>query len=154
MRAAVLLGLVLSAAVGAPQTRPRPDFSGTWTLVTGNADRPLGSTGTIAQTATAITFTDANRPERAVTLRLDAPETRYTSTTVRSDTWTHVAQVRWVTNALLVTTATEAGVTGRWEDAMICSLADGNLTLVLISTPKSAHLEMITRVLTYKRAAR
>jgi hypothetical protein len=126
---------------------------GTWALKTGEPYSPLGAAGTIAQTESRITVTASARPERAVTYQLDRPEFTYTTTTVRGDTWTHVAQARWVTNALLVTTKTGAGVTGAWEDMVIYSLSGPNtLTVVTVMTPKSSELGMSTQLSTYERS--
>jgi hypothetical protein len=63
-----------------------------------------------------------------------------------------VSQARWVTNALLITTTTDAGATGRWEDLLILSLSGENaLNVVTVSTAKSAKPAMITQLWVYER---
>jgi hypothetical protein len=57
-----------------------------------------------------------------------------------------------VTHALLITTTTDAGATGRWEDLLILSLSgEDTLNVVTVSTAKSSKPDMITRLWVYER---
>ena len=57
-----------------------------------------------------------------------------------------------MTNALLITTRTDAGPTGQWEDLMIVSLdAPDKLSLVTSATAKSMEPLMITKMFKYHR---
>jgi hypothetical protein len=84
--------LVLGAVTGrAQQSDPRhPNFSGTWLLVPPSVDpqmaalsAPLGAQSVITQDRTAITL---DQRGRSISVRLDVPETRYT-TTNNAGTW-------------------------------------------------------------------
>jgi hypothetical protein len=144
----------LTTADASVQSRPilRPDFSGTWMLAAGSPapiEGPLGSDAVIAHDNGTISFRSGRR---STTCRLDGNETPSAMTTVSGERWAHVPQARWVTNALLITTTTDAGATGRWEDLLILSLNGENaLNVVTVSTAKSAKPHMITRLWVYER---
>jgi hypothetical protein len=129
----------------------RPNFAGTWVLVSDTAayvDGPLGHEGTITQDESSVTFTSG---ARSLTYRLDQPETVNTTATVRGDLWTLTSQVRWVQHALLVTTTTRSPI-GTWEDMTVCSLdGHGNLNIVVLATSKSQQAAMGTILLTYRK---
>jgi len=149
---AVALSAVLFT--GPVSASPPPDFSGTWTLVSavpGPPTGPLGRGGTIAQDASSVTFTASGQ---SASYRLDKPETQTERTTVRGETWTLTSQVRWVEHALLVITTTRSPI-GTWQDLATYALdGHGNLTVVVLATPKSESDEpaMITTVMTYRRS--
>jgi hypothetical protein len=153
---AVIAGLALVSLTtdALVQSRPigRPDFSGTWTLAAGSPapiGGLLGSDAVITHDEGTISFRSGNR---STAYRLDGNETLSTRTTVRGDRWTEVSQARWVTHALLITTTTDAGPTGRWEDLLILSLSGENaLNVVTVSTAKSAKPAMITQLWVYER---
>jgi len=57
-----------------------------------------------------------------------------------------------VTSALLVTTKTNAGTVGQWEDLTLFSMdGTGNLNIVKVDTLKAMEPVMGTRVLTSRR---
>jgi hypothetical protein len=154
---AVVAGLALlslTTADASVQSRPilRPDFSGTWTLAAGSPAPIaglLGSDAVITHDDGTISFRSGNR---STTCRLDGNETPSTRTTVLGERWAEVSQARWVTHALLITTTTDAGATGRWEDLLILSLSGKNaLNVVTVSTAKSAKPAMITQLWIYER---
>ena len=142
VRAAAIVCMGLAAGMAAPvaQTRPpRPDFSGTWELVTATAMSPNSNTllkfrGTITQDESTITFSTVDagvrrqpdgrnatyRETRSTTYRLDGAESKHVST-FDGGTSTTTAGTRWVQNALLITTQTDNG-RSQWEDLLVCSL--------------------------------
>jgi hypothetical protein len=158
--AVVGVAIALSAAGPSAQAVPtgRPNFSGTWTLVSGTSavPGPLGAQGAIAQDQATLTFTTGNHSLR---YRLDGSESRSDITTPYWQTLTRVSQARWVTNAVLITTATSAGTKGAWQDLVICSLDQvGNLNIVTVGTGLRASTVDLsvdpwtaTKLLVYKR---
>jgi hypothetical protein len=144
----------LGATNPSAQSRPiaRPDFTGKWTSVATPgviADAPLFAEGVITQDASSITFASG---DRSLTYRLDAPESKNTQTSVRGETITLVSQVRWVTNALVITTRHNRGTTEGWEDLWAFSLnGRGELNVARVVAVTSPEPVMKTSVLTYKR---
>lgn len=151
---AVVLAVGITNTAGrAQERRPliSPDFSGTWAVVNaeGIAYSPLGAQFTVTQDPSSITFTGARG---AATYKLDGTESRRTIGTATGGAWTLTSQARFVTHALLVTTKTEAGPTGQWEDLMVLALdSSGTLSLVTSGTAKSMDPVMITRLFKYVR---
>lgn len=140
------------ALQASPQAIPKPDLSGKWTFVptaeTPRSDAPLFAGGSITQDATRLTVEAGNR---TLTYRLDVPESRNETPTVRGEKWLLVSQVRWVTNALLITTRTNA-TNGNWEDILILSLAGPDkLNVVKVNTLMEGN-GMATAVLSYKKS--
>jgi hypothetical protein len=87
-----------------------------------------------------------------VTYTLDDSENTRTTTTAAGATWTRVSRARFVTSALLVTTRTDAGSFGHWEDLFLVSPdSDGKLTVVTCNAAKSRERGMSTRVFTYTK---
>ena len=144
----------LGATSPATQSRPavRPDLSGKWTFMAApgvTADAPLFAEGVVTQDASSVTFSSG---ARSLTYRLDVAESKNTQTSVRGETVTLMSQVRWVTNALLITTKHNRGATEGWEDLLVCSLnGRGELTLVRVVAVTSPEPVMKTVVLTYRR---
>jgi hypothetical protein len=150
MRRVVPALLLLIAAIGldsighAQTAEPRhPDFSGTWMLVPSAGSDPqlpamlgpLGAESVITQDSTELRLTQSGQ---MVSLRLDGAETRYT-TRGNGGEWTYLAQPRWITAALLITTKTQSPI-GSWEDALVMSFADDDtLAVTTVKTPKSAR---------------
>jgi len=128
-----------------------PNFTGTWTVSdqqdTGAS--PLGRQFTVTQAPGAITLETAGN---AVTYQLNDSENTWTTTTVRGETRRRIARARFVSLALLVTTRTEAGTTGTWEDLMMLA-PDGKGQLTLVSSSAALYPEgaMNTKVFVYKK---
>jgi hypothetical protein len=150
---------IVSVSMVGPSAQSRPDFSGKWTLVAGPdviVGGPLGREGVISQDATSVTFTQSlpvtHDPNRSLTYRVDGSESRNETRTLRGETWTHLSQARWMSEALLVTTITNAGITGRWESVLTCSLdGKGNLVIVSVDPNLWPPSTMSTRTLTYSK---
>lgn len=151
---AVLLAAAIQPSVGQAQDRSAarpPNLSGAWTAVDVEDSRssPLGPRFTVTQDAATVTLTGVRD---TVTYPLDGSNTQRTQITTLGQTWTLTAQARFVTAALLVTTKTDAGSTGRWEDLMVLSLdTTGQLTLVSSAAAKSVQPAMNTSVFKYVR---
>ena len=148
--ACVLLVFAVSGT-GLPAQSRRPDFSGHWTETSGipPTGGPFWSGGTITQDGATLTLANGSTP---ISYRLDGRETVSSLTTVRGETWRLVSQARWITNALLVTTQYDAGLTGQWEDLAVFSLdATGHLNIVTVTTLKSDQPTMATKQLTYRK---
>ena len=63
-----------------------------------------------------------------------------------------MSTVRWVTNALLITTRNNRGTTDGWEDLVLCSLnGRGELVVVRVNAVTSTEPVMKTSVLTYEK---
>ena len=100
----------------------KPDFSGTWT--SSSARRPQL---TISQDFSRLTITETDASlERKLVYRLDGSESRNETTSVSGEKWTHVSHAKWVSNGLVITTATTRESIGRpWEWLTIYSLEAG-----------------------------
>jgi hypothetical protein len=128
-----------------------PNFSGTWRLVNGERTTlsSLGPQFTVEQGRDHITLLTA---KETVTYTIDGPEEQRVSKTVQGDIWTRKSLTKFVGNALLVTTRTDAGAAGGWEELMVISLdPSGTLNVMTCETAKSTEPAMVTRVFRYER---
>jgi hypothetical protein len=155
--AAVSAAVVFSGR-RAPGQVSRPDFSGTWTLVSSSGampDAPLWSEGSITQDASSLSFAgnapSTSRDASALSLRLDGQGTERTLTTVLGGRWTLVSHTKWDANALVITTTYRTAI-GQWDDWTTLSLDPaGNLSVVTNKTPKQSDVPRNVTQYTYKR---
>jgi len=174
LRLLAILVLLIAALLARPeaQSRRRPDFSGTWNLVTSSGaamsylSSPLRTQGTVTQNEATLTLSTVevrlqrqadgrNAPVRetpSVSYRLDGTETRAVFTNADGGTRTERAQTRWVQNALVITIGTDSG-RSQWEDMMILSLDGGdNLHVHMFQALKDAQLAMGSGLVVYKKS--
>ena len=155
------LACTMLLALSAPMLA-QANFSGQWELVesVGPSDAawssPIGERGSI--THTTETFTLAPDQPRSVsqgtpTYRLDGSESRFETLTAGGETWRHVAQARWVSAALVITTTTiQPGNSTGWEQMVTFSLnGDGGLELTMVGPNLWPAGTTTTRRLVYRR---
>ena len=151
---AVVLAPVAAAVTGLAQQRAShspPDLSGTWRLVNGERATlsTLGPQFTVEQFHDRITLMTSRE---TVTYTIDWTENQRASKTVQGEIWTHRSSAKFVGNALLITTRTDAGPRGEWEDLMVISLdPGGTLNLMICEPAKSTESAMITRIFKYDK---
>lgn len=148
---------VMSVAIGTSAQQPKPlaaNFSGTWALTSDKnpTGAPVGRVLEIVQKGQTLTLTGGR--EGDVTYKLDGSETTWQTKTVNSDIWRKSARVQVVTNALVITTHTDAGATGRWDDLMVLSLDhEGHLNLVSSNATIYQQPVMATGLFIYDKKA-
>lgn len=150
---AIVIGLLALGEAASAQRPlpPHPDLSGSWSVASteGLAYSPFGARFTVKQDATSITI---STDREAVTYQLDDSKTPRTTETVAGATWTRLSRARFVTAALLVTTETDAGQTGHWEDMFIVSLdRPGAITVVACHAIRPTEGGMSTHVFEYTK---
>jgi hypothetical protein len=151
---AVVLAPIAVTVTGRTQQRAihtPPDLSGTWRLVNGERTTlsSLGPQFTVEQARDRIALMTARE---TVTYTIDWTENQRASKTIQGDIWTHSALAKFVGNALLITTRTDAGAIGEWEDLIVISLdPSGALNVMTCEPAKSREPAMVTRVFKYEK---
>lgn len=138
---AVVLAPVAVTVTGLTQQRAShtpPDLSGTWRLVNGERTTlsSLGPQFTVEQARDRIALMTTRE---TVTYTIDWTENQRASKTVQGDIWTHRALAKFVGNALLITTRTDAGAMGEWEDLIVISLDPSGALNVMTCEPAKSR---------------
>lgn len=132
----------------------RPDLSGTW-VVTSAPHAPQRLR--VTQEASRVSIVEySGARERTLVFQLNGTDSRNETRTLAGEIWSHVSQAKWVSNALVVTTTTTRGSTGRswaWMTTYFRD-GDGNLkvtTLDLVTDPEP-FMSMAQSTVVYAKA--
>src|SRR5262245_35352056 len=91
-------------------SQDRPNLSGRWQSDTHDQALEIELRGN------ELSITELRGLEHRLLYRLDGPESRNETLTVRGETWAHVSEARWVGSSILVITETTREDTGgSWE---------------------------------------